>query len=168
MIDDDKQFLEFITGTLLPDMEQEGPSRTADDNKRLVRIIRHLSTDLRDAKKENASLARMVDGLQKLAEQPKQRNQKMKNVIAYLSALSVSEVPVDVATQLVQLLKEHPKADYSDKAQWKAYSDGLSSAIVDRKSYEAQQSELQELKALTPATVESPDPLGASQPCPEA
>ena len=92
----------------------------------------------------------------------------MKNVIAYLSALRVSELPVDVATQLVQLLKEHPKADYSDKAQWKAYSDGLSSAIVDRKSYEAQQSELQELKALTPATVESPDPLGASQPCPEA
>ena len=61
MTNDDKQFLEFITGTLLPDMEQDGPNGTADDIKRLVRIIRHLSTDLRDAKQENASLARMVD-----------------------------------------------------------------------------------------------------------
>ena len=92
----------------------------------------------------------------------------MKNLIAYLSALRVSELPVDVADQLVQLLREHPKANHSDKAQRKAYKDGLNSAIVNRKSYEAQQRELQELKALAPATGESPDPLGASQPCPEA
>ena len=61
MTDNDTQFLEFITGTLLPDMEQDGPSGTADDIKRLVRIIRLLSTDLRDAKQANKSLARMVD-----------------------------------------------------------------------------------------------------------
>ena len=68
---EDTQFLEFITGTLLPDMEQEGPSGTADDIKRLVGICRrlnrrgmHLRATLQDATQENASLARTIDNLQ--------------------------------------------------------------------------------------------------------
>jgi len=67
MTNDDTQFLEFITGTLLPDMEQEGPSGTADDIKRLVGIIRrlnrrgmHLHAALQDATQENASLTRLA------------------------------------------------------------------------------------------------------------
>tara|TARA_R100000808_G_C2110849_1_gene124951 strand:+ start:528 stop:749 length:222 start_codon:yes stop_codon:yes gene_type:complete len=60
---DDKNFLRFITETLLPDILEDGPSGTGDDIKRLVLIIRKLSTDLRDAKKENASLTRMLGAL---------------------------------------------------------------------------------------------------------
>ena len=69
MTNDDQKFLEFITGTLLPDMEQEGPSGTADDIKRLVRIIRELGTENEKRCEQIAFLQRDTERLERLRQE---------------------------------------------------------------------------------------------------
>jgi len=69
MTDNDKQFLNFITGTFLPGLAEAGLSGTADDIKRLVRIIRELSTETQARYKQIASLQRDVERLERLRQE---------------------------------------------------------------------------------------------------
>ena len=139
MTNDDTQFLEFITGTLLPDMEQEGPSGTADDIKRLVRIIHKLSID-------------------------DQAYPALRSFLAGLRFSAFDGAGDDDA--ILPVMVEAKKFIDSAKTRYDKHFFAAEEVVFVNDSILSDAKKYQAMK--DSATGGSPDPLGASQPCPEA